>query len=285
MGRASDVFVYGTLRKGERNHHLLNGVKCVAEQAWTAGKLFTTSEDYPVMQRYGSEKVYGELYEINDKLLERLDELEDFEPEREDNLYQRITQKVHTDRGDFLAYVYVISHRTKTIKQDLIQSGDWSVFQLLKNERFYYFAYGSCMDNVRFKAQDANQFFEKVIGRGMLDGYKLRYSMVLTDGGRADMVEEGGTVEGKLYEIDQAAIPYLYWREGVATGRYRPAIVPVRLDNGSIAAALTFLVVNKQAEVAPPAHYIEEILRGGKGCCSDAYLSGLAADVRELRKK
>lgn len=38
------LFVYGTLRKHEKNHHLLAQSACINEQARTKGSLFTAKE-------------------------------------------------------------------------------------------------------------------------------------------------------------------------------------------------------------------------------------------------
>jgi hypothetical protein len=43
--------------------------------------------------------------------------------------------------------------------------------------------------------------------------------------------------------------------------------------------ALTFLVVDKEEEVAPPSHYAAEILRGAKGYVSDSYYQKLSDDL------
>ncbi|WP_390355996.1 gamma-glutamylcyclotransferase [Virgibacillus halophilus] len=274
MTKGMYVFVYGTLRWGERNHPLLAHAERIAEQACTAGKIFTTCADYPVLQEDTESRTYGELYRIDHALLEQLDALEGYEgPASTNNLYERVKQQVYTDKGEFTAFVYVTGKQTAKIK--LIEEGDWLVHTYLQNERLLYFAYGSCMDDLRFKKQQVDQHFQKVVGRGKLDGYTLRYTINRLDGGRADIVEEGGLVEGKVYEIAHDAVSYLYEREGVYAGSYRPAVVQVRLDKGRVVPALTFIVVHKEKETAPPSHYIEEILRGGRGCCSKAYIKML----------
>ena len=86
------------------------------------------------------------------------------------------------------------------------------------------------MDTKRFEKAGVNPLFSKCKSRrGTLDGYQLAFTRKTHDGGRADIVEKGGTVEGKVYEISVAAIPYLYRREGVEswllssnTGRRSP---------------------------------------------------------------
>ncbi|KAB2338039.1 gamma-glutamylcyclotransferase [Cytobacillus depressus] len=274
MSRKHIVFVYGTLRRNERNHHLLDEATIIAEQAWTTGSLFDTGNGYPAMLQNKEGRVYGELYKINDKQMGDLDHLEGYFGKGQDNLYERITQKIFTDQGEYEANVYVMDIVEKNnIK---IRRGDWKVYRSITNaETIPYFAYGSCMDDARFKEKSVNHFFQIKMGRGLLDGYSLRFTRKVHDGGRADVVEEGGVVEGIVYKISKDAIPYLYSREGVNSDCYRPAIVQIKMENDIFIDALTFIVVNKEEEVAPPAHYLEEIIRGGTGVLSSEYMKKL----------
>ncbi len=103
------VFVYGTLRKNERNHYLLKDANCIAEQAWTAGCLYDTNYGYPIHQTNSESRVYGEIYEVNHNQLAGLDELEGYRGEGESNYYERITQMAYTDNGEHEAFVYVMN--------------------------------------------------------------------------------------------------------------------------------------------------------------------------------
>lgn len=101
--------------------------------------------------------------------------------------------------------------------------------------------------------------------------------------GRADIVEDGGYVEGKVYEIPKEALKYLYRREG-APYVYRPTFVEVEVA-GKKVQALTFVVKNKLTETAPPPEYEEEILRGGRGFLSEVYLNRLKDQIDSLKMK
>ncbi|MBY0121451.1 gamma-glutamylcyclotransferase [Bacillus sp. S/N-304-OC-R1] len=274
------VFVYGTLRANERNHELLRGSTCIAQQAWTAGIMFDTGKNYPALIRNSEGRVYGELYEITWQQLANLDNLEGYNGEGQNNLYDRAIQKIYTDHGDYEAYVYIMD----TIDPDSneISSGDWKVYRYLNEETLYYYAYGSCMDDARFKIANVSHYFQNLIGRGMLEGYSLGFTYKAHDGGRADIVEGQGVVEGKVYQVPSEAIPYLYAREGVKTSCYRPAIVEIKMENERVIEALTFIVVNKQSELPPPAHYLEEIIRGGTGLFSDEYMENLKGRFPEI---
>jgi len=278
MNQSIHVFVYGTLRQHESNHHFLNKAKCMARQAWTNGVLYDTGQGYPAMVLNKERRVYGEVYEINSLLLKKLDELEDYEGEGRDNLYDRVVQKIHTDFGLVDAHVYVFKPDQITDLEE-IPFGDWRCHLHLTQEDFLYFAYGSCMDDERFEQAGVKQEFSKVIGCGMAKNYKVAYTCKSHDGGRADMVESEGIVEGKVYQINQKTLKYLFRREGVKDQIYRPAFIEVVIDGIQYDNALTFFVIDKEEEVAPPEHYYTEILRGAKGLVSDAYFHKLNDDL------
>ncbi|WP_078428525.1 gamma-glutamylcyclotransferase [Alkalihalobacterium alkalinitrilicum] len=278
------LFVYGTLRKNESNSHFLKHTKCVAEQAWTNGVLYDTELGYPTMRISNSKCVYGEVYEIEDEQLKQIDKLEDFVENRSSNFHDRITQKVYTDQGELEAYVYVASDQLKMVKKE-IPLGDWKEYGYYsKKDNFYYFAYGSCLDDARFKLAKVDHYFQELVGRSVLSCYSLRFTVRLPDGGRADIVEDGGVVEGKLYQLPYEAVRYLYKREGVDHQLYRPAFVDVLVDGVVYKDVLTFIVIGKKEELAPPDHYAEEIIRGGNGCLSDEYIQRIEFYMRTLPK-
>ncbi|NSL51859.1 gamma-glutamylcyclotransferase [Calidifontibacillus erzurumensis] len=280
-----NVFVYGTLRKNESNASLLKNAFCLAEQAWTEGVLFDTGFGYPAMTQSSTGYVFGELYKVTESELQSLDHLEGYSPGSTNNLYDRVKQTVYTDQGETMAYVYVAGRKDLLVKK--ISSGDWKEYRLINRdlkETVHYFAYGSCMDNKRFIEDGANHFFQKMKGVGILSNYTLRFTRKSSqDGmGRADIVEEGGIVEGKVYEIPiQALKDYLYRREGVPFA-YRPTFVTVNL-NGKMVEALTFVVKNKENETAPPDWYAEEILRGGSEVLSEEYIDRVREHIHMLK--
>ncbi|MGF2714202.1 branched-chain alpha-keto acid dehydrogenase [Bacillus mycoides] len=121
------VFVYGTLRKEQTNAHYMQGATCIADGAWTYGKLFDTNEGYPAMICSNEEKVYGEVYEVNSDVLQKLDELEEYTGNPESDLYDRITQTIYFWDIETHAYVYVAQDRE--ILKKVIISGDWVEYQ------------------------------------------------------------------------------------------------------------------------------------------------------------
>jgi gamma-glutamylcyclotransferase (GGCT)/AIG2-like uncharacterized protein YtfP len=86
------VFVYGTLKPGEANYQRYCGFQVVdAKKAYTFGKLFALPMGYPAMT-LGHSLVYGYLLTfLEQKVLNNLDILEDYQPSRQmsENLYNR----------------------------------------------------------------------------------------------------------------------------------------------------------------------------------------------------
>lgn len=92
------LFVYGTLLSGLSNHHHMQGARCLGP-ASVQGALFDLGE-YPAMLVAGSraeplETVLGELYQIEASHWQRLDTLEEVDPESiENSMYLRVTSEV-----------------------------------------------------------------------------------------------------------------------------------------------------------------------------------------------
>lgn len=70
------IFVYGTLRKGECNHHLLESSDCLGLFETEPNYQLYEHDDYPGLS-HGSNRILGELYRIDDAILSQLDVLED----------------------------------------------------------------------------------------------------------------------------------------------------------------------------------------------------------------
>lgn len=278
------IFVYGTLRRNEENYYLLQNEQCIAQQCWTNGLLYDTSEGYPALKGTTKGKVYGELYLVDKEKLQELDRLEDYNGPGQKNLYNRIKQQVYTDNGAFEAFVYTIAPDYQHLLAQQIDYGDWCIHHsFVENPTFYYFAYGSCMDHERFRLDGVDHFFQNNKGVGILEGYRLRYTRKVSDGGRADIVEEeGDVVEGIVYEVPGACLPYLYRREGVKYKSYRPGLIDVTVNGQLLKNVLTFLVVNKDKETAPPIDYAIEIIRGGTGILSDGYIQKLKQQLKDF---
>ena len=98
-----------------------------------------------------------------------------------------------TDRGLVAAITYTLPKQKASALKE-IESGCWKEYRLWQQKpaSFYYFAYGSCMDDARFKLAEVDHYFKQIIGGGALNGFTTRFTLVRPDGSRADMVEDGG---------------------------------------------------------------------------------------------
>lgn len=121
------VFVYGTLRKGCGNHGLLYNATSVGKARLNAtmysfGHIPYVSLMNPEPESY----VHGEVYEIDEFTLTRLDYLEGYrEGNAESSFYNRSLVRVVLDSGkEDTAFVYHIDYREDN-EAKRIQSGDW----------------------------------------------------------------------------------------------------------------------------------------------------------------
>jgi gamma-glutamylcyclotransferase (GGCT)/AIG2-like uncharacterized protein YtfP len=103
------IFVYGLFRDNSRN---LLGDFVHCGKAWVKGKLYKVNEFYPGMIE-GDSKVWGDVYLIDPKVLDQLDEFEGDE-------YIRTKTRTSTDVE---CWVYEYKYDTKGIKE--VRSGDW----------------------------------------------------------------------------------------------------------------------------------------------------------------
>lgn len=102
------VFVYGTLKRGQCRGRCWPFPPTSVEPAWIEGALFDLGP-YPAL-REGTDRVLGEVWTIAEEhLAETLRELDEIEgyAGREDDLYGRVEVKFHALDGDTgTAYTY-----------------------------------------------------------------------------------------------------------------------------------------------------------------------------------
>jgi gamma-glutamylcyclotransferase (GGCT)/AIG2-like uncharacterized protein YtfP len=129
------LFVYGTLRRkpsprtkqaslGEAHQRfLINSHYC--GEALVNGYLYSLGE-YPglILDENTTGQVKGEIFQIEESDLKKLDEYEEIDPLSTNNEYQRIQTEITADSGErFLAWVYILNDVDR--KRKIIQSGDW----------------------------------------------------------------------------------------------------------------------------------------------------------------
>ncbi|MGD2063612.1 MAG: gamma-glutamylcyclotransferase [Nitrospirota bacterium] len=70
------LFVYGTLLRGERNHHLLHDATCLGAARTEAAYELVDVGGYPAMVPGGTTAIVGEVYAVDDPALAAIDRLE-----------------------------------------------------------------------------------------------------------------------------------------------------------------------------------------------------------------
>lgn len=125
------LFVYGTLLRGQPNHHLFEGRAERIDSGWVEGVELYSLGAFMMMVE-GQGRVYGELVCLRSNAgvyaatLADLDRLEMVDGT--EGLYQRVVWTVHLVSGeDVLAWVYLGSWEW-VIDRLRIESGDWILY-------------------------------------------------------------------------------------------------------------------------------------------------------------
>ena len=118
MAKKNYVFVYGTLRKGYWNHHILENSRFIG-LAITKDKYSLFADGIPYVVKIPLTQIKGEVYEVDSDTLERLDALEGHP-----NFYKRELIDVILDGKTIKAWIYFYPYK----KGKLIESGDFKDF-------------------------------------------------------------------------------------------------------------------------------------------------------------
>jgi len=110
------VFVYGTLLRGEKNHHVLRSSPCLGVGRTEPAYTLVSLGSIPAMTRGGTTSVTGEIFEVTDEVLADLDRLEGHP-----DWYKRTTVRL-TDGSFVEAYLMAPS---AVEGKPVIASGDW----------------------------------------------------------------------------------------------------------------------------------------------------------------
>ena len=118
------VFVYGTLRKGYGNHHLLRDANFLGEAQVKATMYLMGYIPY-VSLNNDTNTVHGEVYKIDEDILRRLDQLEGYYPSQPNtSFYNRSVIKTIDGHE---AYIYHIEYKEEK-EQYKVSSGDWKIY-------------------------------------------------------------------------------------------------------------------------------------------------------------
>ncbi|WCM22543.1 gamma-glutamylcyclotransferase [Paraburkholderia bryophila] len=161
---------------------------------------------------------------------------------------------------------------------------------LLRQDRFAYFAYGSCMNQASLSISLDCAVAPYFVGAALLEGYRLafNYPSVREPVCCANIEPAAhAVVEGALYELPLGLLDALDVREGVKAGRYARYLVNVRTAQGSTVPALTYRgAVTLPDEAAPSARYRELLVRGFEDAgVSRLYRTHTVAQLDSLRER
>lgn len=114
---STNVFVYGTLMRGERAHSFLADAEYVGEFYLRDYAIYSLGLYPGIRQKKGS-VVYGEVYAVDERMLREMDRYEG-----EGSLYNRtpVTVERDNERIDAVAYVYA-----QEIHGNEIAGGRWN---------------------------------------------------------------------------------------------------------------------------------------------------------------
>ncbi|MCU0447124.1 MAG: gamma-glutamylcyclotransferase [Microscillaceae bacterium] len=109
------LFVYGTLRWGQSNHHLLHTAQLLRFEVKIMGYEIRNNQFYPYAFVNPEASIVGEIYEVSNALLDN--ELDTLEGTAE-GYYLRFWDEEHQ------FYIY-LKGKDDREKYPLIESGDW----------------------------------------------------------------------------------------------------------------------------------------------------------------
>ncbi len=126
-------FVYGTLRAGQSNAHLLRGAIARSRGAKLSGAQMFDLGPYPmILESESTYEIWGELIEIEaakyDAILKSLDHLESVDgnnPENSDALYRRLKRFVVVENEQIEAWVY-FGREVVARRGCIVEGGDWA---------------------------------------------------------------------------------------------------------------------------------------------------------------
>jgi gamma-glutamylcyclotransferase (GGCT)/AIG2-like uncharacterized protein YtfP len=219
------LFAYGTLLAGMRLHEMLADAHYLGP-AIIRGKLLDLGDYAGLVE--GDAVVTGEIYEIDDPLLERLDQVEGFRPDdpagslylRKDVQARRLADGTTVD-----AVAYFFSRATD--REHQITCGDFRRYESEKNGgKVWVIAYGANLSTERlakrlkrFGPERAAQRTTAVLS-GYLEGFRLTFNKKRHGGGppyaNIEFAGEGARCPAVVWSLTPEEIVVIDEKEGTA---------------------------------------------------------------------
>ncbi|MEG0549014.1 MAG: gamma-glutamylcyclotransferase family protein [Coprobacillus sp.] len=114
------IFVYGTLRKGMYNYDLyLKKENSFLQYAYVKGTLYTIqSKKYPALLLEGDSMIIGEIHEVNQDVLQRVDEMEEYFGDGcIDNEYNKVICDIYDDKQIVIDRLPVYVYNTNNVEK------------------------------------------------------------------------------------------------------------------------------------------------------------------------
>lgn len=108
------VFVYGTLRRGEANQHLLRAARCLGRHKTEPRYTMFSLGAWPAITDGGNTAIVGDVFRVDTPTVAMLDEFENHP-----NEYVR--RRIETPFGNAWVYIY----RQTPTAAVVVPSGDW----------------------------------------------------------------------------------------------------------------------------------------------------------------
>lgn len=225
--QSNRVFVYGSLNRGQSNHHWLHRASFVGRARLHGGELYSLGS-YPmaILRQGSSGVIHGEVFEVDAEGLDQLDILEGC-PGYYDR--QLLSLSDGSEGWVFLGNEELVAGRSQ------VEFGDWASTPV--------FSYGSNInpDQLRRRCKDWDG--SGVVTR--LDGWHWGINKLADAGdcqGFAGIIRDlGAHCWGVVHHLSQRDRRILDLREGVAIDHYRHQRIKVSTKNGERFEALTYV--------------------------------------------
>ena len=290
----NQLFVYGTLRQNYGNHGFLKNAQFLGEAKTLDKFVMHCRGSIPfVSESQAISHIVGEVYEVDDNNLAAIDQLEGCYPKRDDSgefesssWYTRKQVAIQFGGDNDAIYIWMYFNEQET-QHPIISTGDYKDREAMlhRQDRVWYFAYGSNMDVARMLKRDAH-FTRRV--KGSVMGYRLLFNKIADSNpgyGFANIVPEPGfEVVGILYEVNNDSLKQLDRYEGVSGGHYFRSDMTVSLGGGNSVEAIVYLAHPDKVQdgLLPTEAYMEHLYQGldilGEG--GKAYLDQAVLEAR-----
>lgn len=263
------LFVYGSLRYGFELHHFLKDSRYVGF-GYTEGFKMYDLGSYPGVIK-GDGVIWGEVYEIDENLLRKLDEIEDYRG-REDDLYVRSKTRVYFDqkRKYYLDNVYLYVYNQDISYRDEIESGDYAAYVGMPRV-INYFAYAENTNLNVLKERGVKKILKEI--KAVLPGYKMIFNIKCKYGYCANIKEfEGGRICGYVYVMFEDDLNFLDKAEEHLI-RYVRETFKVVDENGKEYFGLAYVSDYKEGEEKPSEEYVKAIVEGVRRGWGDKCIS------------